>query len=109
MIGAEAVDVEAGGGSLKRDEVVGVASRSALRSSKPVLFGGCFVEVDCVFLRRDVVDNERREDVSPLNDVLIDMLGVCIVRVIETALWYRLSEKSFWVFAFPRSNQKKLK
>jgi hypothetical protein len=89
MIGADAVDVEAGSGSLKRDEVVGVASRSALRSSKPVLFGGCSVDVDGVFLRRDVVDNERREDVSPLNDVLIDMLGECTVQVIETAFWYR--------------------
>jgi hypothetical protein len=76
MIGADVVGIEVGGASLKRDEVVGVASRSALRSSKPVLFGGCSVEVDGVFRSRDVVDNERREDVSPLSDVLTDMLGV---------------------------------
>ena len=73
IIGADAVDVEAGEGSWKRDEVDGALSRIAVKASKPPSFAGS-VDVDGVFARRVVVDRERREDVSPLNDVLIDML-----------------------------------
>jgi hypothetical protein len=71
-------DVEAGGGSLKRDEADGAFFINAANASNSEdgASGAELEGVEGVFDNREVVDRDRREEVSPLNDVLSDMLYV---------------------------------
>jgi hypothetical protein len=74
----EEVDVEAGAGSLKRDEADGAFFINAANASNSEdgASGAELEDVEGVFDNREVVDRDRREEVSPLNDVLSDMLYV---------------------------------
>jgi hypothetical protein len=80
MFELEDVDVEAGGGSLKRDEADGAFFINAANASNSVdgASGAELDDVEGVFDSRDVVDNDLSEEVSPLNDVLSDMLYVLV-------------------------------
>jgi hypothetical protein len=78
MFELEAVDVEAGEGSLKRDEADGAVFINAANASnsEDVASGAGFDDVEGAFDNREVVDRDLNEEVSPLNDVLSDMLYV---------------------------------
>jgi hypothetical protein len=74
----EEVDVEAGAGSLKRDEADGAFFINAANASNSEdgASGAELEDVEGVFDNREVVDSDLNEEVSPLNDVLSDMLYV---------------------------------
>jgi hypothetical protein len=78
MFELEAVDEEAGGGSLKRDEADGAFFINAANASnsEDVASGAGFEDVEGAFDNREVVDRDLNEEVSPLKDVLSDMLYV---------------------------------
>jgi hypothetical protein len=78
MFELEEVDAEAGAGSLKRDEADGAFFINAAKASNSEdgASGAELEDVEGVFDNREVVDRDRREEVSPLNDVLSDMLYV---------------------------------
>jgi len=70
------VDVEAGEGSLKSDEADGVFFNNAdsASNSDEEEEEDAALDVEGLFDSRDEVDNDLREEVSPLNDVLSDMM-----------------------------------
>ena len=72
------VDVEAGEGSLKRDEADGAFFNNAVNASnsEDEASGVGLEDVEGVFDNREVVDRDLNEEVSPRNDVLSDMLYV---------------------------------
>lgn len=73
------VEVEAGAGSLKRDEADGAFFINAANASnsEDEASGVGFDDVEGAFDSREVVDSDLSEEVSPLKDVLSDMV-VCI-------------------------------
>ena len=75
----EDVEEEGGEGSLKRDEADGAFFNNAVNASnsEDEASGVGLEEVEGVFDNREVVDRDLKEEVSPLNDVLSDMM-VCI-------------------------------
>jgi len=76
MFELEDVEEEAGGGSLKRDEADGAFFINAANASnsEDEASGAELEDVEGVFDNLEVVDRDLNEDVSPLNDVLSDML-----------------------------------
>jgi hypothetical protein len=74
----EDVEEEAGGGSLKRDEADGAFFINAANASNSEdgASGAELDDVEGVLDKREVVDSDLNEEVSPLNDVLSDMLYV---------------------------------
>jgi hypothetical protein len=74
----EDVEEEAGGGSLQRDEADGAFFINAANASNSEdgASGAELDDVEGVLDKREVVDSDLNEEVSPLNDVLSDMLYV---------------------------------
>lgn len=70
--------VEAEGASLKSDEADGafLINAASASNSEDDDSGAGFVDEEGAFDIREVVDRDRREEVSPLNDVLNDMMYV---------------------------------